>query len=128
MSGARRSKPECRSLWKKPGKTRPGLSRLSAMAAHLKLTGRRERRLLDLVQMGATVSEAAAACGVARQTVYRHARRDEGFGTLLHLSCMIGRQSFTAALNREVAAAALDWQAAAALLERDFPERYRRVG
>lgn len=53
------------------------------MPAHPKLIGRRERRLLALIQAGASINEASRAVLISKQAVHRHARTDPVFAAKL---------------------------------------------
>lgn len=108
----------------KTEKSRGDVSRLGAVSTPVKLTGRRESRFLALLQMGVTVAEACRAVGVSRQTVYRHAHENAGFGVRLASARIIGRAPVSAVGARISDPDGLNWQMAAAQLERDFPERW----
>ena len=87
---------------------------LGRVAAHLKLTGTRELRLLALIEAGEPLAAACRATMVSRQTVYRHARDDAAFAVLLRRA-------------REHRAPVVDdgaWREAAAQLEQLVPERW----
>jgi hypothetical protein len=85
------------------------------MPAHTKFTRRRERRVLALIDAGATIAEASRAVSVSRQTVYRRARSDAAFAHRLDLA----RIRLAGA-----PAPSDDWRASAAFLESAFPERW----
>jgi hypothetical protein len=87
------------------------------VAAHAKLTGRREARFLELVGLGLTTTEASRAVGVSRMTVHRHRVHDPVFAACLEAARI--RPEPAPALPSDV-----DWQAAAQALERFAPERW----
>ena len=78
------------------------------------VTRRRERRLLTLIEAGATVSEASRAAQVSRSTIYRRAREDEAFAHRHDLARV-----------RVTGPPLEDWTAAAAFLEHEHPERWQ---
>ena len=86
----------------------------SGVAARLRLTRRRERRLLTLIEAGATISEASRAVGISRMTVYRRTRADAAFANRLRLARV---------LVRVPGPPVDDWRALALILESNFPER-----
>jgi hypothetical protein len=91
------------------------------MPAPAKFTRRRERRLLTLIESGATVAEACRAVEVARNTIYKHARADVFFAERLRAA----REQREPALD---SIDALDWREAARRLEADDPLRWALPG
>ncbi len=85
------------------------------MPAHAKFTRRRERRLLALIENGATISEASRALEVSRQTVYRRARADAFFAVELRAA-----RTQTCAPVGEVAP--LDWRVTSGVPMRTLQE------
>jgi Helix-turn-helix domain of resolvase len=85
------------------------------MAAHLKLKGSRERRLLRLIENGEPVAAACRAVEVSRQTVYRHARTDPMFAERL------------AVARARPAPVEEDWRVIAERLEREYPRHWAPV-
>jgi hypothetical protein len=90
----------------------------SDMPAPVKLTARRERRLLALIAAGATLAEASRATQISRQAVNRHARTDAIFADRLRRARDQVRPS------RLDPASAHDWREIAAKLERQDPLRW----
>jgi hypothetical protein len=90
--------------------------------AALKLTGRRERRLLDLVAAGATISEASRAVEVDRRTVHRHTRLDPAFA--LRLADARAYATLGTGTRGSVSRVVDDWEASAQVLDADFPEHW----
>jgi hypothetical protein len=88
------------------------------MPARVQLTRRRERRLLKLIECGATVAEACRAVEITRKTIYRHARADMIFAERLRAA----RERRQSPLSAESALAG--WREIAARLEREYPERW----
>ena len=85
----------------------------SGVAARVRFTRRRERRLLTLIEAGATISEASRAVQVSRTTIYRRAHEDAAFAHRLDLARVL------------VTGPPLeDWTAAAAFLEHEHPKRW----
>jgi hypothetical protein len=82
------------------------------MPAHA-ITRRRERRLLALIEAGASISEASRATQVSRTTVYRHTRADTTFAHRLDRARV-----------RVAGPPVEDWRTAAAFLEREHPEQW----
>jgi hypothetical protein len=92
------------------------------MAAHMKLRGSREQRLLALVGLGESMSAACRAVNVAPVTVRRHAQADPAFALLLSEAREQGRSgSFDPG-------APMDWHRAARALERSDPLRWALPG
>ncbi|HEX4187084.1 MAG TPA: hypothetical protein VHY83_04215 [Solirubrobacteraceae bacterium] len=90
------------------------------MSAPLKLTSRRETRLLELVALGANVTEAARAVQLSRWTVSRHAQQDPVFAARLDAA----RELATSANSQTDPAPDDDWLAAAKFLESEHPDRW----
>ncbi len=84
------------------------------MANRLKLTPRRQNRLVKLMAGGATLAEAARACRLSREAVYKHARTDSAFAARLAAARARGPAPVPVA----------DWRAIAEQLERAHPERW----
>jgi hypothetical protein len=91
------------------------------MPAPAKFTRRRERRLLTLIEGGATIAEACRAVEISRQALYDRARDDVLFGERLRDA----REQRTPALD---SIDALDWREAARRLEADDPLRWALKG
>lgn len=85
------------------------------MPAPVKLTTRRERRLLTLIENGASVAEASRAIEVSRTSIYRRARADASFAMRLQLARGRGHRA---------AIAAGDWSASTKMAETDSPEHW----
>jgi hypothetical protein len=81
------------------------------VAARLRFTRRRERRLLTLIEAGATISEASRAVAISRMTVNRCTRADAAFANRLRLARV-----------RVPRPPVDDWRAAALILESNFPQ------
>ena len=83
----------------------------------MKLEGRKERRFLELVRLGANLSEASRAVGISRMTVRRHVALDPAFRARLEAARI--RPTRAPALPAD-----LDWRTAAEALERNAPLRW----
>jgi transposase len=81
------------------------------MPAHAKLTARRERRLIELVESGARIAEASRAVEVSRMTVYRHTQTDPAFAARLR----------AARTGTPAPVELVDWREIAEQLERENP-------
>ena len=88
------------------------------MPAPAKFTPRRERRLLALIEGGATIAEASRAVEISRQALYDRTRADVFFAERLRAA----RESRAPALAGETELP--DWREAAEQLEREYPERW----
>ena len=83
------------------------------MANRLKLTPRRQNRLVALMSGGASLAEAARACRLTRGAVYKCARRDPAFAARVR-----------AARARDPAPEVEGWEVIAARLAAEAPERW----
>jgi hypothetical protein len=91
------------------------------VAAHLKLTGRREQRLLALLSLGESLTAACRAIGVSTVTVNRHRRADPSFAELLR-DARSRRASSTLEIELP------DWRVVARQLEAEHPTRWALPG
>jgi hypothetical protein len=85
--------------------------------APAKFTRRRERRLLALIEAGATIAEASRAVEISRQALYDRTRADVFFAERLRDA----REQRTSAL---VPIEPLDWRVVARQLEAEHPQRW----
>src|SRR5262249_27157262 len=88
----------------------------SPMPAHVKLRGRRERRLLALLSFGDAWPAACGAVDIAPQTVTRRRRADPIFAEAVR----VARANRAGAIAPELP----DWRVIAAQLEAEYPERW----
>lgn len=88
------------------------------------MTPEQERTILQMVQLGQYLAQAARKVGLSPSTVYMRRQRDAGFRVALEAAEAGLELGLIAEIRK--AASAGDWKAAAWLAERRFPERWSK--